>query len=245
MSKHLLLLSSYLIVLTSLAAQVTMSLDVGYGNKGYDYKWQGLPAYDGRLPRGQSCYLAPRVGYRFSDEVCLGVQLGAGYSSFDYEEGYYDPLSSAWKQTATTNSSMLNAMAKGYLRLRCFGTGNLSLHVELSGAYGMGWGWDTRNEPKALDNSDLTMKRRQTERSLCAQVVPVANYAVSDHWGVDLYLNLAALTFVSTTVEKWPYGVAGVATADQPETETTTQTFDIGLNALNTSLLTIGFGYTF
>ncbi len=243
--KRLLFLVTYLLVFVLAQAQLALSVDVGYGNQGYSYRWQGLPAYDGSLPRGQNCYLAPRVGYQFGDEVSIGLQLGAGYSDFDYEEGYYDPLSSAWQRSATTNSSMLNATAKGYLRLRLFGTSSLSLHVELSGAYGMGWGWETRVESKATADMDLRMKRHRTERSICAQVVPVAYYALNDHWGVDLYLNLAALTFVSTTVEKWPFGVMGMETAQQPESETTTQTFDIGVNALNTRLLTIGFGYRF
>ena len=228
-----------------LLAQVTLSLDLGYSNKGYSYASKGLNAFNGSLPKGQECYLAPRISFALTDGVSLGIQLGAGYSSYDYAEGFYAPTTSGWRQSAAVNQTMLTTSAGAYLRLRCASIDNLSMHIEIAGSYGLGWGWDQRTEYRASDGSDVDMKRRHTEQSLCIQVVPVATYAFSDHVGMDVHLNLAALSFVSTTISQWPYGIKGWPVADAPESKTVEQEFSIGVNALNTSLLTIGFGYTF
>ncbi len=244
--RHLLILGTYLMLLTSLAAQVSLSLDMGYGNKGYRYSEQGLGAYDGSLPEGQSCHIVAKAGCLVSDNVALGIQLGIGYSSYNYAQGYYNPTTAAWQRSATLNSRMLTATGGGYMRIRCFTVGHWILHAEIVGAYRMGWGRDISNEVRALNGTEMRITRLSTERALCAQVVPVASYAISHHVGVDFYLNLAALTFTSTTTQLWPYGT-GTSSADgtPPERETTAQHFDVGINTLNTSLLTIGFSYTF
>ena len=234
-----------LLVSSLLRAQVTLSVDLGYSNKGYSYQMQGIPAYNGLLPSGQACYFAPRVGYTFRGEVGIGMQLGVGYSSYDYVDGYYDPEAHGWQQSALTNSSLLAATAKAYMRLRFAEVGAFSFHVELSASYSHGWGTDSRMEYRASDAWKVEMVRRQRLQFLSAQAVPVINYAFGKHVSADLYLNLAALTFSSTTTALWPYGIKNVATTEEPETETTTQEFVVGINALNTNVLTIGFNYTF
>lgn len=243
--RKLALFSFYFLLFGLLHAQVYLSLDMGYGNKGYGYSEQGVPAYDGSLPKGQSCYIAPEVGYAFNDYVAMGLQLGMDYSAFNYAEGFYDPIEATWQRSATLNSRILTAVARGYLRLCCFTTGNWSLHAEIACSYSMGWGWDTRNEIRALNDTEMRMKRDRTDRSFGVEVVPVASYAISHHVGVDFYLNLASLNFISTTTTLWPYNVGGMAASKKPESETTTQDFNVGINTLNTNLLTIGFYYMF
>lgn len=234
-----------LLVTSVLDAQVYVSFDVGYGNKGYSYVEQGSFAFNGDLPKGWDCYFAPKVGFAVSDEVSVGVQLGAGYSSYEYATGFYDPVQQGWAKSAEVVSDVLSATAKAFLRLRCVGSGRLSLHVEIAGGYGMGWGWDKKTEYRATDSWDIDMKRQMKERRLFAQVVPVANYAFSEHVGLDVYLNLVALTFGSTITERWRYGIKGYAADELPETRTKVQEFQVGVNALNTQLLTVGFNYRF
>lgn len=228
-----------------LMAQTSVSLDVGYGNQGYSYMEQEMPAYDGSLPRGQSCYLAPRLGYTWANGVGMGLQLGVGYSSLHYAEGYYDPIVGAWQQSGTTTNDLFSVTASAYLRVRCYAVGSLSLHMELSGSYGMGWGNDIRNERSAIDASYITMRRHTEERSIRARLLPVICYAFGDHVDVDLYLNIMALAFDSTTTDRWPYAVGNMPEVDTPQSTTTEQGFNIGLNALNTSMLTLGFRYNF
>lgn len=243
--RRFVLFSFYLLVFGLLRAQVNVGLDVGYGNKGYSYTKQGLGAYNKDLPKGQSAYLAPRVGYVWGEVVSVGVQLGAEYSSFDYADGYYDPIGLSWLQSAATNETMFTASARAYLRLRCAGSGRLSLHVEISGIYSLGWGKDTKTEYRSTDGWDVTMFSRLYERQLCAQVLPVINYAFNNHVSMDVYLNLAAVTFASTTTTQWPYVVKDMAAWGDPESVTSQQEFNAGFNSLNASLLTVGFGYTF
>ena len=235
----------WLLVSSVLPAQVNLSFDVGYGNRGYRYVEKDINAFDGGLPRGQSCYFAPRIGFVLSDDVTVGVQLGAEYSSYDFVEGFYNTEKLGWQQSATVNQTMLRTSARAFLRLRCLGDGRLSLHVELSGGYGLGWGWDKRTEFRATDGWNLEMQRQVTEQRLCMQVVPVMNYAFSSHVGMDVYLNLVALTFSSTVTEQWPYSIKDYPPVEESESKTTVQEFNVGMNALNTNLLTVGFSYIF
>ena len=243
--RRFVLFSFYLLVFGLLRAQVNVGLDVGYGNRGYSYTQQGLSAYNKVLPRGQSAYLAPRVGYVWGEAVGIGLQLGAEYSSYDYADGFYDPISLGWQQSAALNETVFKASARAYLRLRCVGSGRLSLHVEVAGIYRLGWGRDTKTEYRATDGWDVAMYSRMYEQQLCAEVLPVINYAFNSHVAMDVYLNLAAVTFGSSTVRQWPYVVKDMVTSGEPESVTNQQLFNVGFNSLNASLLTVGFGYTF
>ena len=82
---------------SSLLAQVSVSVDVGYGNKGYTYQSKGINAFDGSLPRGHNYYFAPRIGFLVSDGLRMGVQIGASYSSYDYVDGFFDSERLVWK----------------------------------------------------------------------------------------------------------------------------------------------------
>ena len=243
--KRFLIIGCMLVAAAIASAQVNLSLDVGYGNRDYDYTAQGLSAYDGGLPRGQSVFIAPRVGYSFGSGVGIGVQLGVGYSSYQYLDGFFDPTAQEWRQSAEVDATLLTSSAKAYLRVRCVDAGRLSLHVEVSGSYSLGWGKDARTEVRVNDYWKVEMVRSLTERAFYAQAVPVFNYVLGKHFGVDLYLNLAALTFSSTTTEQWPYVIKNTEPGEAPETKTTVRDFNVGLNALNTRLLTLGFCYTF
>ena len=243
--KKFLTLGCMLAVASILSAQVNLSLDVGYGNRDYDYSVQGLSAYDSSLPRGQSVYFAPRVGYTFERGVGIGVQLGVGYSHYQYLDGFYDPTAQEWRQSAEVDATLLTTSARAYLRVQCVEVGRLTLHVEVSGSYSLGWGYDERTEVRVNDYWKVEMVRNLTERAFYAQAVPVFNYALGKHFGVDLYLNLAALTFSSTTTAQWPYVIKNTDPVEAPETKTTIRDFNVGVNALNTRLLTLGFCYTF
>ena len=243
--KRLLVFGSYLLLFTFAWAQVNLSMDLGYGNKGYSYSEKGIDAYNGSLPKGQSCYFAPRIGYVLNDEVSMGIRLGVSYSSYDFADGLYDSERLGWQQLSATTQTMLTAKAGAYLRIRCLDAGRLSLHAEIMGSYVMGWGWDQKTEYRATDGWDLKMTSRLAQRSVGVQVVPVANYALGEHVGMDVYLNLAAITFSSTTTSQWPYSIKEYPPVEEPESTTVSQVFDVGVNTLNTSLLTLGFSYTF
>lgn len=243
--KRTLVIVCFLWMPVLLRAQMTLSLDLGYGNRGYSYQWQGLSAYNGDLPKGQSCSLAPRVGVRVSEGVEIGLQLGVDYSSDRYTDGFYNPVQSQWQQSATTNVDKLGASARGYVRVLCWRGGSLSLHLEMAAMYGMSWGWEHRNEMRAVELNELLTSRRQRERCMAVQLLPVATYVVSDHVEVDCRINLWALTLGSVTSYQWPFAVDGVATNPLPESTTTQQLFDFGVNALNGRLFTLGFSYVF
>ena len=244
--KRFLVLGSYLLVLTTLAAQVNLSLDLGYSNKSYRCSVYQAEAYDGSLPKGMSCQIAPRLGFQINDDVAVGIQLGMLFSDYDYTEGFYNSEYEEWQRTATTSNRMIAAMARGYMRIRCFTVGDWSLHAEIAGEYSRGWGRENRSEVRFQSSSEVVRLRHTTSHTFCAQVLPVASYSVSRRVEVDLYLNLAAVTYTSTTTELWPSYTSGSATEEVfPEKTTTTHDFDIGLNSLNTSLISIGFRYVF
>lgn len=226
-------------------AQVEVSMDLGYGNKGYSYMERGVLAFDGELPKGQEGYFAPKVGFIVSDGVSAGVRLEARYGEYDFAEGYFNPELQGWQQSALTTETMLAVVAGVYLRIRCADRGRLSLHVELMGSYGLGWGQDERTEFKASDSWEVNMTRKTAQRCVNVRVVPVATYALGEHVGVDLYLNLAAISFCTTTLSRWPYRMKDGTTDNDPLSKTVTKVFDIGLNALNTSFLSMGFRYVF
>ena len=234
-----------LLVSSVTMAQVDLSVDLSYGNKGYSYMERGLHAFNGELPKGQECYLAPRVGFTVSEGVSVGVRLAARYSSYDFAEGYFDPEVYGWQRSALTTETMVAASAGAYLRIRCANMGRLSLHVEVIGSYGLGWGQDVRKEYRAVDGWEMEMTRRAAQRCVSVQVVPVASYTLGDRVSVDWFLNLAAVTFGSTTVSRWPYRIENGIADEDPESKTVTREFAIGLNSLNTSLITMGVRYCF
>ena len=220
-------------------------MDLGYGNKGYSFMERGLLAFDGELPKGQEGYFAPKLGFAVSDEVSAGVRLGVRYGSYSFAEGYFNPEVHGWQQSALTAETLLAVSAGAYLRIRCVNMGRLGLHIEVMGSYGLGWGQDERTEYKASDSWEVEMTRKTTQRYMNLQVVPVATYALGEHVGVDLYLNLASISFCTTTLLRWPYHMKDGTTDIDPLSKTVTQEFSIGLNAQNTSLLSIGFRYAF
>lgn len=242
---RVLAMACLLLPASSLLAQVSVSVDVGYGNKGYTYQSKGINAFDGSLPRGHSYYFAPRIGFLVSDGLRMGVQLGASYSSYDYVDGFFDSERLVWKQSSLLKQTVTTASATAFVRFRCLSEGQLSLHLEVSGTYGLGWGQDNKTEYRITDGSELDMQRQLKQRRLVAQVVPVLCYSFNKHIEMDVYLNLAALSFSNITTKQWPYIIKNYTPAEDSETTNTQQEFNIGVNALNSSSLTVGFGYTF
>ena len=245
MCKRILLFCVYFLVFAFAWAQVEVSVDLGYSNRGYNYSEKGLEAYDGTLPKGQSCYFAPRVGYWFGEQFGMGVRLGVGYSRDGYVDGYYDPVTVGWRQSARRNCDLLEVSGGMYMRFCCLRSGRLGLYAEVSGGYGWGWGWDMRTEYSAIDGSDLVSRRSTTRRSWSAQVLPVFNYELGKQVGFDVCLNFAALTIGSRTTTCWPFEVAGGGSVDEPVSETTEGVFSVGVNMLNTNVVTLGFVFKF
>ena len=225
--------------------QAEVSCGLGYGNRGYSYAEKGLEAYDGSLPRGQECYVASRVGWWSEDVYCVGLRLSASFSDYGFVEGYYDPVAAGWQQSARREVSGLEVSGGAYVRFCLLRSGGVGLYAELSGSYGMGWGWDERTEFSAVDGSELAARRRTTQRGWCAQLLPVFDYALGSHVRVEASLNVVALTVGSRTTVCWPYLAAGGSGGDVPVSETTEQVFDVGVNRHNASVVTLGFTYRF
>ena len=246
MKKHLLILITTLAALTGTTkAQTNLSLDIGYSNTGYSHTFRNEAAFDATLPRGQEARIAPRIGFRFGENLAAGLQIEVAYSSYTFTDGFYNPVNTTWEESATTDETLLSASAGAYLRLRLAQAGRLSLHLELSGSYAIGFGSEIRTETRVGDGNMVRTMRRRQQNTITARLVPVAEYAFNSHISAEARFNLTALAFTATRTLRWPYGTVSHVRGADPESQTDTRQFGIGLNTLHASPVTLGLSYTF
>lgn len=141
----------------------------------------------------------------------------------------------------------MTANAGGYLRFLIHDFGHFSLHVEALSGCLMGWGSSKLTEYEANYNDEVVTHRDLHQRQIYAKVVPVFNYSFRNHFSMDVYMDFASLVYTHNTeiqygtqCENW-----GGLTEKKVESETVTDNLDLGIRSLNSSIITLGFGYSF
>ena len=167
-------------------AQLFMSGNIEYSNRSYS-RSQG---FDNTQPQGMALGVTVQMGYQFSETFKAGIQAGISNSRFTYTDGFYDRDALTWKQSITNDRTLMTAGGGLFMRIRCVDAGRLTFHMQLSGNYAYGMGASTVVEQRA--NEDMPNKTRTdfTRNTLEIKLVPVATFALSQHFGIDLYADL-------------------------------------------------------
>lgn len=243
--KKLLAVVSLVALSIAAHAQWNISADLSFSSTNYSYNRQGLEAFNSNLPSGMKAMFNPHFGYVFNDIFEMGVELGIGNLKYSYADGYYDPIGDAWQQMSADDETMLTFSASLYASFCCARFGRLTLHAEVSAGYGYGFGKLAHTEFHASDNWKITTVADVQRQLLYAEVVPVFRYAFNSHISMDVSLNIVSAAVCRIVDKQWtPYNPDDIYESSL-ESVTTTTDFGVGMNALNTNLLSIGFCYLF
>lgn len=228
-------------------AQVSVTADLGFSRDGYSFTRSGANAFDNSLPRGWNFSFSPRAGYSLNDDVTVGLQLGVGYSDYTYTDGFFDPLVGTWRQSQVRQVSQLDLSAGAFVRMKAMAWGKLSLHAELLASYGHGFGKVVTTEYEVHTMWDVKVSQRCGTGLFEMLLTPVVNYAFTEHIGMDVYVNLLSLSYSRTRERLYGQTVPDARTNADAEivSETVVSHFGVGVNALHTSLITLGVGYKF
>lgn len=231
-------------------AQWGISANLSYGTKGYQHTQGGLASFDNTLPKGHEFNFSPRLGFSINGAVELGIDLGIGNSNYTYSNGIYNPNNETYFESPKTTYSLFTYSAGGYLRVRVGDWGKLTLHLEASAGYRYGLGVITNVEQRAHpsygSSETITTVKALVINQMYATITPVFNYSLGKHASLDAYLNFASLMFDRTHSCNYSDYYSNRGIEDKYlESETTTHEFNIGLQALTTSLISLGFSYIF
>ena len=226
------------------SAQFGISLDLAYSRTGYSFIKSGLSSHNETLPVGQSFQCAPRIGYRFGEFFECGVDLGIANSINTYTAVIYDADVAQWVESSLLQNTMMTANAGGYLRFLIHDFGHFSFHAELCGGYLMGWGKERTTEYESHSGFEINTHIDLRQRQFYAKVVPVFNYSFPNHFSMDVYMDFASLVYTHNTAIRYTQAT-GSNTSTDIDTETVTDDLAMGLHTLNTSIITLGFSYSF
>lgn len=229
---------------TSLMAQITLTADISYSNSNYQFTKGTVSAFNSDLPKGFEVSFAPRVGVVCTDNVEVGVQLGFSYSDYAYTSGLYDPIALGWNPSHVDRPTSFTYSAGLYLRYCCMQWGKMALSLEMRGIYGFRKGLVYITEYSASYETAIESHVETQAHQIDLYLLPVLTYRFSNHFSMDINLNLATLSYSHSVETQWMprriyYGEPLV------DTHTETSQFGVGLNGLTTALLSLGFGYTF
>lgn len=243
--KRLLAIALFVTFSVAVHAQWNVSADVSFSSTSYSYNRQGLDAFNSNLPSGMEAQFNPHIGYAFNGVFEMGVELGIGNLKYSYADGCYDPLVDAWKQMSADDKTMLTFSASLYASFCCVNFGRLTLRAEVAGGYGYGFGKLVHTEFHASDGWEIATAADVQRHLLFAQVVPVFNYAFNNHFSMDVYLNIFSASVNRFVDKQWaPRNTSDIGES-MLESVTATTDFGVGMNALNTNLLSLGFRYSF
>ena len=230
------------------SAQWTLSADLSYSSSNYNYTRGSIPAFNSELPKGHTFAVSPRVGYVLSDIYEAGLQLSYVTDDYEYTHGYYVDDKREWLVDAVTDKSFITFGASAYLRATCCRHGALSACFEFVAGYAFGYGGDYVTSYSASNGREINSRYDKRGSQFSFQVVPVLNYAFNAHISLDAYINALSLCYLRNATTTFCNGIDmdGYDIPDpQVYDKTVTSQFDLGLHALNTSLVTLGIGYQF
>lgn len=242
--KRLFVICLLLAALGSLEAQVVVSGNLNYSNDGYSYSRKNLQAFNKELPNAMSLEVSPRMGFQVLDKLMLGFDLGFSYSAITFTDGMFSVDDGLWKETRITRNSMKNYFFGVFARYEVYGFGKLTVHAEIDCCYGFGKGGRVATEYAANSAEKLVFKNDIGQRNFDLRVVPVFSYSFSNHYVLDVYCDYLALVYQRTSTQISSMYLEG-ETSPNDDISQVKHSLNMGLNMKNTSVITIGFGYSF
>lgn len=219
------------------------------GNLGFDRTdYSRSQGFDSTLPKGMRLQFTPMVGYTFSPVVKAGLLLNISNQKYTYTDGFYNNDDERWKESNVVDKTLMMAGLGAFVRVRCLEFKDVLLSMELSVSYQYGIGANRNKEFYSASNFPVVFKTPFNVGQLNVRLVPMFSYQLSNHLGVDAYVDVLSLAYSRKTV--YTHKVIEV-TPERIETSdsdldysTTTSDFNIGVSSLNSAFLSLGFSYT-
>lgn len=186
-----------------------LSLSTTGGNDNYYSQFENnVFEYNVPADAQSALLIAPKFGYQMNEKMQLGVSLGFNYLS----EKEYSAFSDVYPHVAdfdgfyqTKTTALVIAP---YLRYNLFSFNKFTAFVEAQVSFGFafkptvsiytnGLGQD---EFAMLEDIDTTFKVDARGTDFALTVVPGLNYKFNDRCSMDLYIDLASLGFVSSSI---------------------------------------------
>lgn len=169
--------------------------------------------------------ILPKVGYQLNDDMQIGAQLGWNYN---YTRNYMGAKDS---YTSTPRNSI---MINPYFRYNLLKWKKFNVFCEAAISFELGLESKTHTFVNGSEVAGSPAKNGDNYTSFGIGVVPGLNYAFSNSFSMDIYVNLASIYWNATSYDghadhEWGFG------ADMSE-----QTLNAHLNNF-----AIGFNYHF
>lgn len=203
-------------------AQFVIGGNIGFSHDA-DYDDNYTAAY--RSQANTDITILPKVGYQLNDDMQIGAQLGWNYN---YTRNYMGAKDS---YTSTPRNSI---MINPYFRYNLLKWKKFNVFCEAAISFELGLESKTHTFVNGSEVAGSPAKNGDNYTSFGIGVVPGLNYAFSNSFSMDIYVNLASIYWNATSYDghadhMWGFG------ADMSE-----QTLNAHLNNF-----LIGFNYHF
>ena len=216
------------------------TIGVNTSSEAYSFDGTKWAANNSATPTDVTIAIMPTFGYQFNQNILAGITLGYVSSTSTIKTA--NPVKP--EELATTNKTTTSAFVIGaWGRYNLFNISKFTVFAELEADFGFG----------TIENIN-TIENPKTENTLAdnslfafnASIVPGLNYAFSDSFSMDLYLNLLGLSYDM----RQNTNHMGGATNDK-DAITTTREFGLNCDLMNNSIddftaaVTVGFNFHF
>lgn len=173
------------------------------GNVGIDHSSRANDDYS-RGTTNTNISILPKVGYQLNDQMQVGIQLGWDYN-YNRWYGASAPSGAIGATDYASDSYESNPSSaivlKPYFRYN-FGTWkNFTLFCEAQANFRFGLESKEHLFIKGSEATGSPIKNADNYTTIGLTVVPGMNYAFSQNFSMDLYINLASLGWSMTTEE--------------------------------------------
>lgn len=226
------------------SAQWFVMANASYGTYTYTYTKQGQSAYFGldgvAEPKGNTFQVGANFGYTFlKGKLSPALSVNYGRDNNEYKYGSNNNESGYWQLLRTEQvqgNSLSITPSVSYLVLH---KGRFYLYAMLYGRWTMGKGVRNVDEPKANQTGSVVAKHDTQHRDWAIGVLPYIDIMITDHLYAEFTFNLLSLGYAKhkeTSLLPDSNGVDEVLE---------TSGFELGINSMNTTMVGIGFGYSF
>ena len=162
----------------------------------------------------------PKVGYQLNEKIQLGAQVIYGYST----------TKSYFGKDNTFNVTPVSQFGfSPYVRWNFGSWKNCSLFLEGSFVFGISPETKTTN---SVNGTEVTVNNKDKFTYMGIHIVPGLNYSFSEHFSMDLYINIARLAWNHIShQDDWVENSFGVsANLNANDINSQLSTFAIGFN---------------
>ena len=204
-------------------AQFVVSGNLGFNHTSDQNIRDGKTDYSGNPEKTSSFELSLRGGCMITEKLTVGIDFGFGFSGNTKNESSYPGTDvNAVSTTVWTKNPVLGFDL--FARYNAFQVGKITAFAETTVGFSTVQNkWKVESHALA-STTEVVLTRTNT---LSIEVVPGLNYALNEHWSMDVYLEFMGLGFYHQK-DSWTDGT-DVKKYDGKNYDVT-NTFDLSIN---------------